>query len=86
MQLSAAKVLPAGQGQHISRPCWHVSHVACPQPLFIQTPLQVMLETLVEKLQLQADVIGSLQDRVREAGPSHVPQLHGQLSQHIHVS
>lgn len=37
------------------------------QPLFIQTPLQVMLETLVEKLQLQADVIASLQDRVREA-------------------
>lgn len=34
------------------------------QPLFIQTPLQVMLETLVEKLQLQATVITGMQDRV----------------------
>lgn len=35
-----------------------------PQPLFIQTPLQVMLETLVEKLQLQADAITGMQGKV----------------------
>ena len=38
--------------------------VPCMQPLFIQTPLQVMLETLVEKLQMQAGVIAGMQDSV----------------------
>lgn len=48
-------------------PCTPVLH-ACPaQPLFIQTPLQVMLETLVEKLQLQADAINGMQNRVSPA-------------------
>jgi hypothetical protein len=41
------------------------AHTCLAQPLFIQTPLQVMLETLVEKLQLQADAISGMQDRVR---------------------
>jgi hypothetical protein len=42
------------------------------QPLFIQTPLQVMLETLVEKLQLQADAINRMQDRVSAWACEHV--------------
>jgi hypothetical protein len=41
-----------------------VLHFGVLQPLFIQTPLQVMLETLVEKLQLQADAIAGMQGKV----------------------
>lgn len=35
-----------------------------PQPLFIQAPLQAMLEAMLDKLQLQAAAVSGLQDKV----------------------